>query len=432
MADASSSRLLLRLPRMGALWHLVVFVLLWAHGDLGGWRWGLFGVSALGLGLLELAAGGRGPLGRADTSPGWAIGLILLTLTNLVLVSGGLHSPFAVVVVPVSMIIATLQHPRRYPFVGGLVAVVVVLIIEALWRGPGSPLVPPVLAGDRTPWSTGLFGMVLLGAMLVGSAVMGTIRVRLDREGRERQQAEERARLALEKRHDDLVRLSGALAHELKNPMTAVMSLVSHRQRRAEDGSAARAQLAVVSTELERMRDRLDALLTLSRPRGTSVAPGCDLWTVAEDVLSARQVLADGHGVRLIGPQPLDGMEPTAARQQVRADGRKIAQVVENLVHNALEATPTGGTIRVLVGHTARAAILEVRDDGHGIAAEVRERLFDAGATTRPTGSGLGLAICAAIAHQHGGTVQLMDQPEGGCRAVLSLPAGDLASGGAP
>ncbi len=118
-------------------------------------------------------------------------------------------------------------------------------------------------------------------------------------------------------------------------------------------------------------------------------------------------------------------------RQSVEATGsvscdlRKVKQVVVNLVQNALDATSGGGTVEVRVSDASsgdEGVVIEVIDEGAGLAEEVRGRLFTAGVTSKAAGSGLGLVIARAIAQQHGGSVDLVERPEGGCRAVFWLP----------
>jgi signal transduction histidine kinase len=106
----------------------------------------------------------------------------------------------------------------------------------------------------------------------------------------------------------------------------------------------------------------------------------------------------------------------------VLADRDLLAQVVVNLVQNAEEARPGAGLVTVRVRRREGAAVVEVEDQGPGIAAEVRDRLFEPYATTRPHGTGLGLAIAQRITHEHGGTLEALDAPGGGALFRLTLP----------
>jgi signal transduction histidine kinase len=104
-------------------------------------------------------------------------------------------------------------------------------------------------------------------------------------------------------------------------------------------------------------------------------------------------------------------------------DPRKVKQVLMNLLHNAVEASPPGGRVTVEVVSTASGhARVSVRDGGSGLLPEVASRAFEAGVTTKAKGSGLGLTVARALARQHGGEVTLESGPAGGCVAALVLP----------
>jgi signal transduction histidine kinase len=108
----------------------------------------------------------------------------------------------------------------------------------------------------------------------------------------------------------------------------------------------------------------------------------------------------------------------------LRCDPRKLKQVLVNLLQNAIDATPPGGEVSIAIRAEsgAGARVITVDDTGTGLAAEVRERLFQPGVTSKKGGSGLGLTIARAITEQHGGTLTLADRTEGGCRATLTIP----------
>jgi signal transduction histidine kinase len=93
-----------------------------------------------------------------------------------------------------------------------------------------------------------------------------------------------------------------------------------------------------------------------------------------------------------------------------------------NLVMNAHEATPPGGTVHVDVTHDAQRIIVNISDSGPGIAPELVERVFDPFFTTKQRGSGLGLAICAGIAQTHGARLQAANRPGGGAVFSVEFP----------
>jgi signal transduction histidine kinase len=99
-----------------------------------------------------------------------------------------------------------------------------------------------------------------------------------------------------------------------------------------------------------------------------------------------------------------------------------LSRAVHNLLLNACEASPDGGTVEVRTLREGGDAVVEVLDRGAGLAPEVRARLFEPYVSTKSRGSGLGLSLVRDIAVQHGGSVTLDDREGGGARACLRLP----------
>ncbi|MDF2697784.1 MAG: Sensor protein, partial [Labilithrix sp.] len=100
------------------------------------------------------------------------------------------------------------------------------------------------------------------------------------------------------------------------------------------------------------------------------------------------------------------------------------------LVQNGIQASPPGVKLRLELEPTDEDTIaLRVLDEGSGLDADVAERIFEAGVTTKPSGSGIGLGVSLGLARQHGGTLTLNDRASGGCVAELRLPkAGPAAT----
>ena len=107
-------------------------------------------------------------------------------------------------------------------------------------------------------------------------------------------------------------------------------------------------------------------------------------------------------------------------------DANQIQQVLVNLLFNALDALPQGGTVRLEVRpppNEANAVVVQVQDDGPGLPAEVQKRLFEPFVSTKETGLGLGLSICRRLVEAHGGAIHGGNAPEGGAVFAFTLPA---------
>ncbi|MEZ5092078.1 sensor histidine kinase [Nocardioides sp.] len=219
------------------------------------------------------------------------------------------------------------------------------------------------------------------------------------------------------------VRLLGEVAHELRTPLTVVEGYVEGMI----DGvlSTGPDDLAKVGEEVRRMRRLADDLSALSRAdegRLELQRVDADLAAVAAAAAERLRPQAEDAGVTLLvdtGPEAL----------RARLDPDRIAQVVTNLVGNALHATPAGGRVTVSCGRHGSAGEVVVADTGVGLAApdveRVFERFFRAGsqASRRDQGSGIGLTIARDLARAHGGTLTAVsDGPGLGASFTLRVP----------
>jgi signal transduction histidine kinase len=210
-----------------------------------------------------------------------------------------------------------------------------------------------------------------------------------------------------------LTTVAGEIAHELKNPLASIKGLASLVARSAFGKEAE--QMAVLRREVDRMQAILEEFLNFSRPLVPLAVADVELDELCADVLRMHQSLAEEQDVQLAL-----SVFPGA---RVRADRRKLKQILINLVQNALDASPRGARIEVLVEPAAAGAVrVAVVDDGPGVDPELLARVFDAGVTTKESGSGLGLTLSRALARQHGGELTLAPAADGGCVAELLLP----------
>jgi signal transduction histidine kinase len=208
------------------------------------------------------------------------------------------------------------------------------------------------------------------------------------------------------------------LAHEIKNPLTPIrMSLETllaasargqlDERFKALFSESARAVLEEVD-RLKRIVDEFSHFARLPRPRPAPV----DLAQVVQPVMA----LYAPHDGLSYDVQLAPGVEVLADRDQ-------LTQVLVNLVKNAEEAmAPQGGRVTVRVRADGSQGVVEVADEGPGIPAELKARLFEPYVTTKPQGSGLGLAIAQRIAQEHGGRLEALDESPRGTCFRLSLP----------
>lgn len=223
-----------------------------------------------------------------------------------------------------------------------------------------------------------------------------------------------RASVLPQTRYDWIVPASQFLAvaaHEIRNPLAAIRALV---QSLAQDPGTFADEAGVAMTELDRLNVLLDDLLSMLHPK-PDASEEVELDRLAAQAAAACQHLLQAKGQRFAVRLPV------ARTVTVQGSSQRLLQLSVNLLRNASEAAPAGGTIEVTVAAQAGEALLEVRDDGPGFSPEARAHLCEPFFTTKPQGTGLGLAICQRIAEQHGGRLEIADEPTG-ARVRVYLP----------
>ncbi|TWH73109.1 sensor histidine kinase [Modestobacter roseus] len=237
---------------------------------------------------------------------------------------------------------------------------------------------------------------------------------------------------ALSARIDRDARFVGDVSHELRSPLTSLVTTVEVLAGRRDDLTPrGREALALVQSELDRFRRTLDDLLELAKLDNSRDSPGADdasPGTAAPAVSVAalvREVLErTGHPVDLLAA---DDEESTT----VLARKLPLERAVRNLVENA--DRHAGGVRAVQVQRLGDSVVLHVDDDGPGVAAEDRERVFERfargprAARGSLPGAGLGLAIVAETATHLGGAAWCAPGPDGGARFSIALPAASSA-----
>jgi signal transduction histidine kinase len=220
---------------------------------------------------------------------------------------------------------------------------------------------------------------------------------------------------------------ASGLAHEVRNPLNSIALQVSLLERRIArlDGAVGKGMRELADTIREEIR-RLDGLvgdfLLFSRTDRMQEQPA-DLDALLDEVLRLLAPEAAASGARLVRGRVGEPLP------QFRMDAEKIKQVVINLVRNAVEAMPAGGTITVESGLVGGQAVLAVADTGPGLPPGLD--VFQLFVTTKPKGTGLGLSIVQQIVLQHGGEIVAQSPPGGGASFTIRLPVPGAAEGGA-
>ncbi|MHB8417489.1 MAG: sensor histidine kinase [Myxococcales bacterium] len=213
-----------------------------------------------------------------------------------------------------------------------------------------------------------------------------------------------------------LGQLAGTIAHELGNPLNSISGHVQLLQRAEGLPGEVRADLATVSAEVERMTGVISRFLDSTR--GLRPAPEpvdlASLLTSSLDMSLSAEARSKIRVSREVSPDVAG----------VLTDPSLVRHVVTNLVANAVDAMPEGGTLHLFARAEAQELCVGVQDSGAGISPEARRRIFEPFYTTKPRGkgTGLGLAICREIARALKGRIDVESQPGRGSTFSLWIP----------
>jgi signal transduction histidine kinase len=206
--------------------------------------------------------------------------------------------------------------------------------------------------------------------------------------------------------------LGARVAHEIRNPLTAIKGLVQLLAR-GEHEARDQKRLEVVLAEVGRVEETLGAYLSFARPLAELRPERVDLAVLLAELAALLEARAEAGGVRVV---------VLAQAAAIVGDRRRLQEALLNLASNALEATPPGGTLTLGVTHKGGGACVTVIDDGRGMTPEQLARLGTPFVSERPGGTGLGVTLARAVVLQHGGRMTHTSAVGQGTRVTLTLP----------
>lgn len=344
----------------------------------------------------------------------------LVSLVN----TGGLASPLLAAGVPLvaGAALGAMHEKHRGVFLGAFVLglMTVGLVTLSPWVSLPSPV---AFDGGKIG-----VGYIVLALVSVGSASLALYGV-----GGRLSQVHERMVLELAERREEICTenedrtralegIAARLAHEVKNPLSAIKGLSAHMARSATEPKVAE-RLALIESEATRLQSIVEGFLSFSRGLDDLKVSAVSPAEVAHELALLLETRTAEHDqtLEVIG-------SPSVT---IEADGRKIRQALMNLVLNALQASPRGATVTIEVSENASAeCIIRVTDHGEGMPQSVLDRLQKPYFTTRAGGSGLGVAVARGLIEQHGGTMSIESHVGRGTSVTLVLPAEAKLSSG--
>jgi len=212
--------------------------------------------------------------------------------------------------------------------------------------------------------------------------------------------------------------MAAGIAHEIRNPLAAVRSMVQLMQSGQSPVDERERLLGSVIAEVDRVNRALSGMLTLGRPTPAK-DERVDLTALAVDAVTFCQSYAKHRG---------ETIRPSATESHwVLGDAHELRQVLINLIMNACQASRRGDVIDVecdaIVDAEGRpVARVKVSDCGEGVPLTILDRIFEPFFTTKPQGGGLGLSICRDSVQRHGGNITVTSEPSVGTIVSVELP----------
>ncbi|MDY6844278.1 MAG: ATP-binding protein, partial [Thermodesulfobacteriota bacterium] len=211
-------------------------------------------------------------------------------------------------------------------------------------------------------------------------------------------------------------KVTAAMAHEIRNPLSSIKMMTQLLRDRVTTKPENYAIAESLLEEIFRLERIVRDLTDLAKPSELTVAPH-DFTAILEETLPLIEPKLNHRKVQLI--QTLN-----RSLSHTKVDKDRIKQVIWNIVLNAMESMPRGGTIKVSCYEDVETKMLNVvfEDEGHGITEEIGEKVFTPFFTTKPEGLGLGLSTSKDIIESHGGSLKFENKDTKGLRVVVSLP----------
>ena len=225
-------------------------------------------------------------------------------------------------------------------------------------------------------------------------------------------------RLVHQERIAALGRAAAQVAHEVKNPLAGLLLYSLHLKSKLDKSSESEALLVdKIVTTINHLIERVEQILGFARPLSFTLSAG-DLNQIAKDVLELvqPQIMANKVEVRL-------SLNEQAALAMI--DESSMRGALMNLIVNAIEAMPEGGTLSVTSETSGDMLLLRIADTGSGISEEEAKKIFEPFYTTKEQGLGLGMPYARKIIEQHGGAISLVSQLGEGTTISVALPVAE-------
>jgi len=247
-------------------------------------------------------------------------------------------------------------------------------------------------------------------------ASIGIFKDLRERLGMERELQKMREALLQSEKLAAMGRLTSQVAHELNNPIYGIMNTLELLKTEIPPESKRRRILELSLSEIQRLSEMLRNMLSFSKPEEEKRRP-VKIDELIEGILLVMEKQMKESNIQVEASFDSDIPEVMASTNQMR-------QVMLNILKNAKEAMPKGGTLTVRTAREGNKVMVHIQDTGTGIPEEIRDKIFEAFFTTKQKvkGVGLGLSVCYGIIKDHGGEIKVESEEGKGTTFTISLP----------
>ncbi|MCC9023798.1 PAS domain-containing protein [Bacillus nakamurai] len=206
--------------------------------------------------------------------------------------------------------------------------------------------------------------------------------------------------------------LAAGIAHEIRNPLTAIKGFLQLMKPTMEGNEH---YFEIVFSELSRIELILSELLMLAKPQQNAVKERVNLKKIISEVTALLETQANLKGIFIKAEFGQDSV-------YINGDQNQLKQVFINLIKNAVESMPDGGTVHILMTEDEYSVNVTIKDEGDGIPENVLKRIGEPFLTTKEKGTGLGLMVTFNLIKNHQGAIQVDSKPDKGTAFKISFP----------
>jgi len=208
--------------------------------------------------------------------------------------------------------------------------------------------------------------------------------------------------------------LTAGVVHELRNPLSVISGLAELIQRKMDEDDPRRKHVVAIIEESHRIERSISQFLGFARPFELEPIL-CGPRAIVQRAVALSHSRADKKGVTV-------ELRPGPPLPEVRADLNMLAQALNNIIANAVDAVDNAGKIKIDVHEEDEHIVFDIIDNGPGVHVGEKDDIFSPFFTKKESGTGLGLAVCNRIVTAHGGNVSYKNREEGGAQFTVRIP----------